>query len=653
MPQSEQLPLVIAGPILRRVTPNEITLWLATTHSVEVKIDFHPSSDAHQSYTLTPNSAEHICLDVSPHLHYQLLNLTLTTPLPTDSFIEYQVWLRDVSADQTWQAITDLAPHLCYPGQEKLQFCMPSRVTSLLHGSCRKPHSPTVDGLTLADHQLEQLLKRDPKACLEHWPSFLMMSGDQIYADDVAGPMLHAIHQLIDTLSFELETWQTDPNTHAEMTSDTLYQHPHTYYERSELLPSSKDNTGLVNVLFGGAQKPIFTSTDADNHLITLGEYLSCYLLSWSPIPWTLVNLDAPKHLNEAHRKDYANEKQTLENFIAGLNQVQRLMAHLPVAMMMDDHDITDDFNLHRNWEETVYNHPLSKRMVGNGMLAYFINQGWGNKPEAFKPQLIKQIQAGLKAGASDHYNQLLDKLITLEAWDFEWETSPPLIVLDTRTRRWRSERSAFRPSGLLDWEALTELQSRLSGHSAVLLVSATPIFGVKLIEVIQRFVTFLGYPLTVDAEYWMAHPGTAHGILNVFGHRKTPQNFVVLSGDVHYSFVYDVELRGQKNNPEIWQICSSGLRNTFPEPLLSILDKLNRWLYSPKSPLNWFTRRRKMRITPRKPLGTPSGRRLLNQSGIGWVELDESGKPTRICQLVATDKSVGFEKRSKESIWS
>lgn len=321
---------------------------------------------------------------------------------------------------------------------------------------------------------------------------------------------------------------------------------------------------------------------------------------------WQLTDTAMPPTIAQAKLALYQQEQLAMEDFIAGLTNVQRVMAHLPVAMILDDHDITDDFNLHRGWEETVYSHPLSKRMVGNGMLAYLINQAWGNSPNTFLPSMFEKVQQALNAPTEPPFDALLDKLIKLEAWDFEWQTSPPLIVLDTRTRRWRSESSATQPSGLLDWEALTELQNRLSGHSSVLLVSAAPIFGVKLIEVIQRIVTACGHPLAVDAEYWMAHPGTAQGILNVFRHRKTPQNFVVLSGDVHYSFVYDVELRGRHNSPEIWQICSSGLRNSFPEPLLGIMDKLNRWLYSPRSPLNWFTKRRLMRITPRKPMGAP-----------------------------------------------
>ena len=126
----------------------------------------------------------------------------------------------------------------------------------------------------------------------------------------------------------------------------------------------------------------------------------------------------------------------------------------------------------------------------------------------------------------------------------------------------------------------------------------------------------------------------------------------MILSGDVHYSFVYDVELRGRVRGPDIWQICSSGVRNEFPPRLLDVLDRANRWLYSPRSPLNWFTSRRRMRVIPRKPEGTPRGRRLLNGSGIGLVELDISGEPWRISELLADGRTVSFTRREAESRW-
>lgn len=651
MKLNHRIPPVLAGPILRRISTTEMAFWFVTIKAVDIRIELYPDREQNQVYELAASSDEVTCLTFSPLLQYQMVDLSLITPLPYDRVIKYKLLLRfHDDLKEGWQDIISLLPDLLYPQQDMLQFCVPKRVRSLLHGSCRKPHHSGIDGLVEADKYIGNLIE---KASDENkWPSMLVMSGDQIYADDVAGPMLHASHQLSRLLSFPQEEWKVDPNSSSTMTNEALYQHSDCYYRRDHLLPQGEEHRNLIKVLFGGARKPIFTSSTADNHFITLGEYLAGYLLAWSPVPWRLVNLDMPGELKPERHALYLEERQYLEQFIEGLPQVQRVMAHIPVAMMFDDHDITDDFNLHRHWEETVYNHPLSKRMVGNGMLAYLINQAWGNNPQAFNCELLSDVQHALNHPNQPHYDVLVDKLIKLEAWDYDWNTTPPLIVLDTRTRRWRSESSPYKPSGLLDWEALTELQGRLSGHPSVLMVSAAPIFGVKLIEVLQRIVTFFGHPLAVDAEYWMAHPGTAHGILNIFCHRKTPQNFVVLSGDVHYSFVYDIELKGLNNSPDIWQICSSGLKNTFPEPLLGTFDKLNRWLYSPRSPLNWFTKRRKMRITPRKPIGAPSGRRLLNHSGIGLIELDDAGRPIKISQLIGKDKPVLFEGREEEASW-
>ncbi|MFV0276987.1 MAG: hypothetical protein ACK5HY_07360, partial [Parahaliea sp.] len=274
-----------------------------------------------------------------------------------------------------------------------------------------------------------------------------------------------------------------------------------------------------------------------------------------------------------------------------------------------------------------------------------------GNQPAVFDAEIVEAVGEALRRPGQRQHPELIDRLLRFEHWHFVWPTTPPLVVADCRTHRWRSEHPN-QPSGLMDWEALTDLQHELKGLPAVLIVSSSPIFGVKLIEVIQRLFTWCGLPLMVDAENWMAHRGAASAILNIFRHSRTPGNFVILSGDVHYSFVYDVELRGRERGPDIYQICSSGLGNSFPERLLNTLDHLNRWLYSPRSALNWFTRRRRMRIIPRKPEGTPHGRRLLNGVGVGLVELDRKGVPTKICQLMADGRDVTFTRRERESRW-
>ncbi len=168
-----------------------------------------------------------------------------------------------------------------------------------------------------------------------------------------------------------------------------------------------------------------------------------------------------------------------------------------------------------------------------------------------------------------------------------------------------------------MDWEALTDFQQQLLGHDAVVIVSPAPMFGVKLIEAVQRLFSWAGHALLVDAENWMAHRGAAQVMLNIFRHTRTPANYVILSGDVHYSFVYRVVIRGRRGGPQLWQITSSGIKNEFPRRLLDLFDRLNRWLYAPRSPLNWLTKRRRVRVEP--GCGPRSaGERLWNGAGIG-----------------------------------
>lgn len=198
-----------------------------------------------------------------------------------------------------------------------------------------------------------------------------------------------------------------------------------------------------------------------------------------------------------------------------------------------------------------------------------------------------------------------------------------------------------------MDWEALSELQQQLLDQPAVILVSPAPIFGVKVIEAVQRVFTFFGQPLLVDAENWMAHPGSAHVLLNIFRHSRTPPQFMILSGDVHYSFVYDICLRFQRNSPRILQITTSGLKNTFPKRLLRLFDYLDQAFYGQHSPFNWLTKRRRMRIHRRRPQHSPR-HTLVNHSGLGDVILAEKLENSQ--PLIHCDKqqTVSFVRPSE-----
>ncbi|WP_449123430.1 alkaline phosphatase D family protein [Pseudomonas sp. MPG01] len=615
------LPPVLAGPLLRRLEPTRVVMWLVGTRPLALTLRLQGVGD------IPLDAGKCAVIPVGRQAFVHLIDVSLDSALPCDTRIDYDLLIDNA------EGIADWAPHLLYGDATSPNFVLRSRIDQLLHGSCRKPHHPAADGLLCVDQLLAT--ETDP----QQRPALLMMSGDQVYADDVAGPMLRAIHALIERLGL------FDEHLEGAVVSDSakLYEHPASYYHRADLLPALESNETLRERFFGGARKPIFTSSSADNHLVTFAEVMAMYLLVWSPTPWSQIDPQAPE-LTPERLKRYTLEQTRIDAFKAGLDKVARALAHLPSLMIFDDHDITDDWNLSAQWEETAYGHPFSKRIIGNALIAYMLCQGWGNNPDAFKDVLEKTL--GLSASGDDQYldspvqDALIDDLLRFQQWHFVLPSSPALVVIDTRTRRWRSELALKQPSGLLDWEALSELQQELLDHPSAIIVSPAPIFGVKLIETVQKVFSWCGFPLLVDAENWMAHRGAAQVILNIFRHSRTPGNYVVLSGDVHYSFVYEVLIRHRKAGPRIWQITSSGIKNEFPKTLLEWFDRLNRWLYSPRSPLNWFTKRRRMRIVPYTPEHAEAGECLWNSAGIGQVFFNEQGQPREIIQHNSNGKA-------------
>ena len=623
MGQPEILPAVIAGPLLRRLEPQRLVIWLVGSRALPLCLRLQlPSGEALD----IPLDATHCqVVPVGRHAVIHLIDIALSHALPQDEIIGYDLLIDGLGIAQ-W------APHLLYGDATTPSFVLHSRIHHLVHGSCRKPHHRADEGLLCVDRLLA-----DARTPLER-PALLMMNGDQIYADDVAGPMLRAIHGLIARLDL------FDEYLEGAVVSDSasLYGHRASYYRRADLLPALDSNETLRERFFGGVKKPIFTSSTADNHLVTFAEVIAMYLLAWSPAPWALITPEPPP-LSAQEQQRYAREQVHIDQFRDGLPGVARVFAHLSTLMMFDDHDITDDWNLSAQWEETAYGHPFSKRIIGNALLAYLLCQGWGNQPQVFgellgqTQALTGQVQANhLDAAAQD---ALLEALLKFQQWHYVLPTTPALVVLDTRTRRWRSEFTLKQPSGLLDWEALSELQQALLDHPSAIIVSPAPVFGVKLIETVQKVFSWCGFPLLVDAENWMAHRGAAQVILNIFRHSRTPGNYVILSGDVHYSFVYQVLIRHRNGGPNIWQITSSGIKNEFPPRLLEWFDRLNRWLYSPRSPLNWFTRRRTMQVVPYIPEHAEAGERLWNSAGIGQVFFNEQGQPQAIYQHNADGK--------------
>ncbi len=634
------LPLIVAGPILRKVTSSEINIWLVTTRPLEGYIEVidaysdtsYHAEDLEQLTQIQVGQRAWVCL------------LSLKADYPTHQPLRYQIHTQD-------GFLTELLPHINYEHNDQahngIEFLISEKADYVLHGSCRNPHHFSEDSLVAADAKIAN-------QSADARPDMLIMSGDQIYVDHVAGPTLDAIEQVIELLGLPDEQFEQAPIADTK----ALYQHPDCYYGRDKLLPHYVDDGSLLDKLLPRRRTAIFSAKECENHLISFAECFAMYLLVWSPTLWEIINRDrlfeqqfnvGGKTLDPSWQQQWRDEKVQIDKFVAGLGSVQRLLAHIPTYMIFDDHDVTDDWNLTIGCQQAAYTNSFANRINGNSLIANWICKGSGNAPEKFGDQFISHINHFVEQGSSEAQDALIQYLYRFEDWHYTIPTSPKVVVLDTRTRRWRSESKMNKPSGLMDWEALIEFHQEVVHQDKVIIVSAAPMFGVKFIEALQRVFTMCGKPLLVDAENWMAHPGSANTLISIFTHTKTPTNFVILSGDVHYSFAYDIKLRYRKSSPNIYQITCSGIKNQFPTRLLTICDAMDRMLYSPRSPLNWFTKRKRLKIYKRSP-STHNFYRLVNHSAIGELHLAEDGKPSQISILTGDNEEVHFPPTKSQS---
>ena len=603
------------------MTSTECHIWVVTSNADS------PTLNLSANEVVVSGNCQRETIRVGKYAFIHLLSFTSSEPFEDTARIGYSLSFSDDAQQASWE---NEQRGLLYDGQSSLCFHYTETPETILHGSCRKPHFHSDDALAQVDVLHKNAFKKQ-----DDFPDLLLMTGDQIYADDVAGPMLKAIHSVIDRLGLYHEALEGAVVTN----TNELATHEHGYYEREQLLPQIATNTVLSSIFFGAKKKPVFTSVNAQNHLIGSAEIIAMYLLVWSDTLWADINIDKDG-IPPKYHAIFDKEHEALNGFVKQLPQVRRALAHIPTYMIFDDHDVTDDWNLTRGWEQEVYGNPLSKRMIGNALIGYLLCQGWGNAPKKVAP-LIAKVQESMGESGLNSHDEIIDELLDFDQWHYRLDTTPPIEVLDTRTQRWRSESNMNKPSGLMDWEALCDFQHSIIGKESVIVVSAAPIYGVKVIEAIQKVFTFFGKALTVDAENWMAHKGTANVILNIFRHYKTPPDFIILSGDVHYSFVYDVRLRFRRNSPHITQFTCSGLKNAFPDGLIKWLDRLNRVLYRSKSPLNLFTRRRNMSVKAREPsLGYGE---LFNGCAIGVLKISQKNTDVQCKALLSNGKEVEF----------
>jgi hypothetical protein len=273
---------------------------------------------------------------------------------------------------------------------------------------------------------------------------------------------------------------------------------------------------------------------------------------------------------------------------------VRWLLSTVPTAMVFDDHDVRDDWNTSEAWREEVRRLPWWRERIVGAYMSYWVYQHLGNlSPDvlAHDRLLAKVVNAEdggaiLRAFAERAADDVDDQHESL--WSYVRDLGRArLVVIDTRSGRilHHGQRSML---GEGEWQAI---EGWLRGDVEHLLVaSSLPLILDHLLHDVEQWnealaggswgprVARLGEKLRqgADLEHWAAFPESFTRLVTRLGevakgqHGSSPSTVLVLSGDVHHSYVAPVTFPGGNSGAAagrspVVQVTSSPMRNAFP----------------------------------------------------------------------------------------
>jgi peptidoglycan hydrolase-like protein with peptidoglycan-binding domain len=584
------LPLVLCGPIVRRVDPTSVTVFVALRAECTVTLTVFALGPAPGfARAATVGTGSRTTIRLADRLHVVALtasgialtpgtlygyDLAFSGGANAGSLFDADVVAADAAAART--ALT----YQGHPQAPAVVPAVPTFVTPptdpnqlrIFHGSCRKPHGEGPDAFPVLD-PIIAAAGGDPV----RRPHQLVLGGDQIYADDVADPLLGLIHG-----HDALPASGSDPAVPAyQGVAARLGLAPEAMPVGTSSPPT--DVTYLPGKRATTMERDAkFTSGAADSHLMSLREYLCMYLMAWSDVLWPQswptfehvlaadtrilkdpqgrrpgetvydLMLAGRAYTPSAQQKEiieryerWQQQAIALHTFRTGLAAVRRQLANVATYMVADDHEVTDDWNMTRSWvDDAVVKSPLGRRIVRNAMAAFVVCQAWGNTPDRFTEtgpagepgRAALAALRGWSTAANDADDLTLRTRLGLptavtaqgrltrpaEALTYHYTVTWPryqLVALDTRT--WRQYPAGpEHPGGLLlDDRPLNDMLTGggvLGDDAVTVIAQPVALFGVPVLEQLaQPIANATAGRWTADAEdAWVASDAAVHKIL-------------------------------------------------------------------------------------------------------------------------------------------
>lgn len=214
MPQPFALPLLLAGPIVRRVEPTLASVWVALSEPATVTLRIWEGRVSSGSGNVLNVSDPTPTLRVGDKLHIAvpLIKILPTSPrlLESGKIYSYDLEIKSATATHTLQSLGLLTTGT-FEGRrvEALGFeenalpgfaLPPAEITDLhvIFGSCRRVENDHLDAMVWIDDLMREKPDENPYSYKDanKRPHQLFLGGDQIYADDVGRCHMHMLIDL-------------------------------------------------------------------------------------------------------------------------------------------------------------------------------------------------------------------------------------------------------------------------------------------------------------------------------------------------------------------------------------------------------------------------------------------------------------------------
>ena len=263
---------------------------------------------------------------------------------------------------------------------------------------------------------------------------------------------------------------------------------------------------------------------------------------------------------------------------------IRWLLSTVSTAMIFDDHDVHDDWNISQAWLDEMRQKEWWNRHILGALASYWVYQHLGNlAPSAHREdELLKRVKAANDAeDILEEFALKADRESSGTRWSYCRDLGRTrLVVVDSRAGR-QLEESRRSMLDEAEWQWLEEQVTGDFHH--VLIATSLPWLlgrGMHFAEAWSEAVAGGGWgeaftPVAervrraIDLEHWAAFGESFSRLAEIIrsvaaGERgRAPASVVVLSGDVHHAYLFEVAFpRGSGVESKVWQAVCSPYRN-------------------------------------------------------------------------------------------